>query len=157
MKRIFASTKFLTKSQMRNLIKENCPIRLFRHINIVNDGKLMLQYRIPSKIRGIDLSLTTDLDKSAIDYLINNEMDVSNIGGERWMINNVRSLQNQANSAIKEYCRMLNSEQSVRYNRRIRELQDCINNQCTCNQTRRCTQLWKDLRELALSQLNEEV
>lgn len=157
MKRIFASTKFLTKSQMRNLIKENCPIRLFRHINIVNDGKLMLQYRIPSKIHGINLSLTTDLDKSIIDYLINNEMDVSRIGEEQWMINNVRSLQNQANSAIKEYCRTLRSEQAIRYNRRIRELQDYINSQCTCNQTRRCAQLWKDLRELALSMLNEEV
>ena len=98
---------------MRNLIKENCPIRLFRHINIVNDGKLMLQYRIPSKIRGIDLSLTTDLDKLAIDYLINNEVDVSRSGNERWMINNVMRLQNQANSAIKEYCRTLPQTKAV--------------------------------------------
>lgn len=150
--RIHASTKFMTKSEMRNLIKENCPIRLFRHVNIVNDGGLMLQYRIPSKIRGIDLSLTTELDKSAIDYLINNEMNVSSIGNEQWMINNVRQLQNQANSAIKEYCRTLTSDQALRYNRRIRELQDAVNTQCTCNQTRRCSQLWKDLRELALSE-----
>lgn len=125
-----SSTLFTTK-QLRGLMTESCPMKLFKHIRLVNDPEIGLSYayKIPSKIN-LQMCLVVPVKDDFLEYLIDNELRVEGIGEQRFMIDSIRNLQLESNKVLKKFTSMLDSKKVERWGSRIQDLRDAINKQC---------------------------
>jgi hypothetical protein len=137
------SSSYLTADQVKQHIAKCCPLRLFKHVNIVDDPDqgLCYCYRMPSKAK-LDLSLMAPVDDCLFDYLCDNELRLNKLGEQQFIVNSLRSIQNDARTAIKEFCTGLSVEQLEKFSPRITALQDAINNDCAPHVTRTINNLW---------------
>lgn len=137
------SSSYLTADQVKQQITKCCPLRLFKHVNIVNDPHqgLCYCYRMPSKAK-LDLSLMAPVDDCLFDYLCDNELRINKLCEQQWMVNSLRSIQNDARTAIKEFCSGLTVDQLQKFSNRITALQDSINNDCVPHVTRVISDSW---------------
>lgn len=125
-----SSTLFTTK-QLRGLMTESCPMKLFKHIRLVNDPEIGLSYayKIPSKIN-LQMCLVVPVKDDFLEYLIDNELRVEGIGEQRFMIDSIRNLQLESNKVLKKFTSTLDSKKVERWGSRIQDLRDAINKQC---------------------------
>lgn len=137
------SSSYLTTKQIKDQVTKCCPLRLFKHVNIVNDPHqgLCYCYRMPSKAK-IDLSLTVPVDDCLFSYLSDNELRLNKLCEQRFIIDSLRTIQNDARTAIKEFCNSLTTEELEKFSPRITALQDAVNNDCTPNVTRTISDQW---------------
>lgn len=137
------SSSYLSADEVKQQITKCCPLRLFKHVNIVNDPDqgLCYCYRMPSKAK-LDLSLTAPVDECLFDYLCDNELRLNKLGEQQFIVNSLRAIQNDARTAIKEFCNGLSTEQLEKFSSRITALQDSVNNDCAPHVTRTISDLW---------------
>lgn len=147
------SSSYLKAKDVENYLKSACPIRLFKRVNLVDtDDGLSFSYRIPSKSK-INIDFTSPVTQEFYQYLIDNEMKINHIGECQWMVDSVRGLRDQANTALKDFCRTLSAEDTPRFTKRICTLQDSINKECIPHVTRVCLHEWDAMREKAFKKM----
>ena len=137
------SSTYLTTDQLKKQVIKCCPVRLFKHINIINDPQqgLCYCYRMPSKAK-LDLSLTAPVNDDLFNFLCDNELRLNKLSEQKFIIDSLRTIQNDARTAIKEFCNGLSVEELQKFSPRITTLQDAVNNDCTPNVTRTISDRW---------------
>lgn len=149
------SAVYLKPQQVADLIVKCCPIRLFKHVNIINDNGLMYQYKMPSKAK-LDLSVTCPVDDCLFEYLVDNELRLNKLGEQQFVINSLRQMQSDGKTAIKEFTNGLSSDQVEKYAKRIATLQDCLNNDCAPHVTRTISKQWDErIRQPLFKQIKQ--
>lgn len=139
------SSTFLKPKELKTLLKDCCPLRLFKHINIVDSKEgLCYCYRMPSKAK-LDLSITRPISKDLIPYLLDNQLRLNNLAEQQWLINDLRQLQLDARNSIKEFVGQLSAEELEKYNPRLSVLMDSIGVQCVPHMTRTINQNWNSI------------
>ena len=138
------SSTYLNPKQLRKYVIEHCPMRVFKHVDLIADKNgLCFCYRMPSKAR-LDLSLTCPVDDSIFDYLCDNELRIRKLSENQVVINSLRQMQNDAKLAIKEFCNSLTPDEMERFSPRIMALQNAVNNDCTPHITRTINEQWNE-------------
>lgn len=125
------SSALFKPKQLRGLITECCPMRLFKHVRLVNDPEVGLSYayKIPSKVN-LQMCLVVPVGDDFLQYLIDNELRIENIPEQRFMIDSIRNLQLESNKVLKKFISTLDSKKVERWGSRIQDLRDAINKQC---------------------------
>ena len=137
------SSSYLSADEVKQHVTKCCPLRLFKHVNIIDDPQqgLCYCYRMPSKAK-LDLSLTAPVSDDLFSYLCDNELRLNKLGEQRFIVDSLRTIQNDARTAIKEFCNSLSVEELEKFGPRITALQDAVNNDCTPHVTRTISDLW---------------
>ena len=145
-----SSTLFTTK-KLRGLMTDACPMRLFKHVRLVNDPEVGLAYayKIPSSI-SLQVCLVCPVKDDFLNYLIDNELRIENVSQERFMIDSIRTLQLESTKAIKQFTSTLDSKKVERWGTRIQNLRDTVNKQCVpTNITDSVLEEWKKFKRNA--------
>lgn len=158
MKVLARSSAYLKPRQVREFLIKQCPIRLFKHVDIIHDKDqgLCYCYRMPSKAK-LDLSLTLPLDDCFFDYLIDHELRLNHLGEERFVVDSLRNLQLDGKRAIKEFVNGLSQDELNRFSRRLTTLQNCINNDCAPRVTQSIIKNWNTVIREPLYQSMQQV
>lgn len=150
------SSGFFTPRQLRELMVNSCPIKLFKHVRLVNDPEIGLSYayKIPSKIN-LQLCLVIPVKDDFLEYLIGNELRIEEIPNQRFMIDSIRNLQLESNKILKKFTSTLDSKKIERWGSRIQDLRDAINSQCIPTPiTESVQEDWAKFRRKAFRSLN---
>lgn len=125
------SSVLFTTKKLRGLMSDSCPLRLFKHVRLVNDPDVGLSYayKIPSKVN-LQMCLVVPVKDDFLEYLIDNELRIDGIGDQRFMIDSIRNLQLESNKVLKKFTSTLDSKKVERWGSRIQDLRDAINKQC---------------------------
>ena len=125
------SSVLFTTKKLRGLMSDSCPLRLFKHVRLVNDPEVGLSYayKIPSKVN-LQMCLVVPVKDDFLEYLIDNELRIDGIGDQRFMIDSIRNLQLESNKVLKKFTSTLDSKKVERWGSRIQDLRDAINKQC---------------------------
>lgn len=144
--KVFAKTNRLKKRSVRQFLKQNCPVRIFYRVNLINDKNLGLcyQYRMPSKSK-LDLSLYTPVDDSFIDYLCTNKLRIDDLCEQQFAVDFTRRLKSDALSALKTFATGLTPSEVERFSSRINALIDSVNRECIPRFTDDVLHKWDEL------------
>lgn len=125
------SSALFSPKKLRGVMTECCPMRLFKHVRLVNDPEVGLSYayKIPSKIN-LQMCLVVPVKDDFLQYLIDNELRIDNVSDQRFMIDSIRNLQLESNKVLKKFTSTLDSKKVERWGSRIQDLRDAINKQC---------------------------
>lgn len=149
------SSVLFTTKKLRGLMSDSCPLRLFKHVRLVNDPDVGLSYayKIPSKVN-LQMCLVVPVKDDFLEYLIDNELRIDGIGDQRFMIDSIRNLQLESNKVLKKFTSTLDSKKVERWGSRIQDLRDAINKQCVPTSiTDSVSEEWSKFRRKAFRSL----
>lgn len=150
------SSVYLTPKKLRGMMQNACPLKLFQHINLVNDETdgLCYAYRIPSKLKLSGMKATMPVGDDFLQYLIDNELSLEGVADQRFMIDAMRNLNCTGLQSLKQFAASLPPEKAKKYGMRLGTIADSINKQCTPTMIPSILEHWKEFRGSVYDQLD---